>query len=177
MTRFGVFAISTTFTAAMLFGVAAEAATSVSSGESVRMARGVRMSAQQQAQQARNVTRPIDRFTPYGAASPSLAPFGPLGLPVAVVGTGLGVLTGGAFADDAYTYGAYRYGPAYGYEGYAGYPAYTPVTYGAPAADWSEIGQYCSTPVKTCELYSPAQVGSGCSCRIEGGRARGAVTP
>jgi hypothetical protein len=48
------------------------------------------------------------------------------------------------------------------------YPVYaTPV----PSAS----GAYCATPVRTCALINPAPVGTGCSCRTGGGRARGTV--
>jgi hypothetical protein len=36
-------------------------------------------------------------------------------------------------------------------------------------------GNYCGTPVKTCLLYEPGWLGTGCSCRIPGGHARGFV--
>ena len=38
---------------------------------------------------------------------------------------------------------------------------------------------YCATPQKTCQLYSPAEVGVGCSCRAPAGlpRFRGSVVP
>jgi hypothetical protein len=39
------------------------------------------------------------------------------------------------------------------------------------------IGDFCATPVKTCQLVQPSYVGGGCSCRVPGGRARGSVTP
>jgi hypothetical protein len=39
------------------------------------------------------------------------------------------------------------------------------------------LGGFCATPVRTCQLYGAAPVGTGCSCRIAGGRARGSVTP
>jgi len=35
-------------------------------------------------------------------------------------------------------------------------------------------GNYCATPVKTCLLYRPGWVGTGCSCKVRG-RARGIV--
>jgi hypothetical protein len=48
------------------------------------------------------------------------------------------------------------------------YPVYeTPIS--------SAIGGYCATPVRTCALTNPAQVGIGCSCRTASGRARGTV--
>jgi hypothetical protein len=40
-----------------------------------------------------------------------------------------------------------------------------------------EMGNYCTTPTKTCELYHGSWIGNGCSCRAPGGRARGSVTP
>jgi len=36
-------------------------------------------------------------------------------------------------------------------------------------------GHYCATPVKTCLLYEPGWLGTGCSCKVPGGRARGFV--
>ena len=36
-------------------------------------------------------------------------------------------------------------------------------------------GNYCATPVKTCLLYEPGWVGTGCSCKVYGGQARGIV--
>lgn len=39
------------------------------------------------------------------------------------------------------------------------------------------VGDYCSTPVKTCQLYHASYVGGGCSCKVDGGRSRGRVTP
>jgi hypothetical protein len=36
-------------------------------------------------------------------------------------------------------------------------------------------GGICAAPARTCALTSPAPVGTGCSCRIAGGRARGTV--
>jgi hypothetical protein len=48
------------------------------------------------------------------------------------------------------------------------YPAYqTPVS--------SSVGGYCATTVRTCALTNAAPVGTGCSCRTQGGRARGTV--
>ncbi|MGH6835254.1 MAG: hypothetical protein ACREC9_06825 [Methylocella sp.] len=40
-----------------------------------------------------------------------------------------------------------------------------------------QIGIYCATPAKTCELYHASFVGGGCSCRVPGGRSRGYVSP
>jgi len=39
------------------------------------------------------------------------------------------------------------------------------------------FGQYCTTPVKSCQLNSPSALGGGCSCKVAGGRSRGQVTP
>jgi hypothetical protein len=36
-------------------------------------------------------------------------------------------------------------------------------------------GNYCATSVKTCLLIEPGWLGTGCSCRVSGGRARGFV--
>jgi hypothetical protein len=36
-------------------------------------------------------------------------------------------------------------------------------------------GNYCATSVRTCLLNEPGWLGTGCSCRVYGGRARGFV--
>jgi len=36
-------------------------------------------------------------------------------------------------------------------------------------------GNYCATNVKTCVLREPGWLGTGCSCRVSGGYARGFV--
>ena len=46
-------------------------------------------------------------------------------------------------------------------------------TYSTPVS--STVGGYCATAVRTCALTNPAPVGTGCSCRTQGGRARGSV--
>ena len=46
-------------------------------------------------------------------------------------------------------------------------------TYQTPVS--STVGGYCATSVRTCALTSAAPVGTGCSCRVSGGRARGTV--
>ena len=46
-------------------------------------------------------------------------------------------------------------------------------TYQTPVS--STVGGYCVTQVRTCALINPSQVGTGCSCRVPGGRARGIV--
>ncbi|MDB5510392.1 MAG: hypothetical protein JWL93_2861 [Hyphomicrobiales bacterium] len=56
-------------------------------------------------------------------------------------------------------------------------PAPVPV-YPAPRRYSAALGNHCSTPQKVCQLYQPAQVGIGCSCRApSGGRFRGQVVP
>ena len=41
----------------------------------------------------------------------------------------------------------------------------------------AEVGAYCATPVRTCQLINPSYIGAGCSCRVTGGRARGTEVP
>ena len=55
--------------------------------------------------------------------------------------------------------------------------AILPLAAAATQVDYADVslGGYCATPEKTCELYSAAQVGTGCSCRVPGGHARGVV--
>jgi hypothetical protein len=36
-------------------------------------------------------------------------------------------------------------------------------------------GNYCATSARTCLLNEPGWLGTGCSCRVYGGRARGFV--
>jgi hypothetical protein len=72
-------------------------------------------------------------------------------------GVGAGLATG-AVIGAAATYPYYNY-PYSTYQ--------TPVS--------SAVGGYCATSVRTCALVSPATVGTGCSCRTSGGRARGTV--
>jgi hypothetical protein len=49
--------------------------------------------------------------------------------------------------------------------------------YGYPAVVEVVVpsGDYCATPVKTCLLREPGVLGTGCSCHIPGGIARGVV--
>lgn len=70
-----------------------------------------------------------------------------------------------AAASYPYSYGYYgsAYPSGYGYYG-AAYPA--------PVAT---EGYYCATPVKTCLLNEPGWLGTGCSCKVSCGRARGIV--
>jgi len=39
------------------------------------------------------------------------------------------------------------------------------------------LGGFCATPVRTCQLIDVAPIGTGCSCQVSGGRARGVVSP
>jgi len=39
----------------------------------------------------------------------------------------------------------------------------------------SAVGGYCETAIRTCALINAAPVETGCSCRVQGGRARGTV--
>ncbi len=67
------------------------------------------------------------------------------------------------------------WGPAFGGALVAPYVyGQTPYVYDDYVEDVG-YGEYCATRVKTCELYDPAPLGSGCSCRVRGGRARGVV--
>jgi hypothetical protein len=98
-----------------------------------------------------------------------------------LVGLGLGYGLAGGWDYPYYDYYDFPYG------GYAPYPySYAPgYAYVAPAAPvvtgrsvaTGGTGDFCSTPVKTCQLIQPSYVGGGCSCRVPGGRARGSVTP
>ena len=81
------------------------------------------------------------------------------------------------FAGDSYD--PYYYDPGYGgYDPY--YPAAGPIYYPEPTYESDgPLGDYCATPQKTCQLYDPAPVGIGCSCRAPAGqpRYRGQVAP
>ncbi|SFK51913.1 hypothetical protein [Methylocapsa palsarum] len=101
----------------------------------------------------------------------------------------------GPYAGYGYGYPTYGYDFAYGYPygpgtgfgtgllslpgtgfAVAGAPTAPPLTTGRSAAAGG-MGASCSTPAKTCELTHASMIGNGCSCRVEGGRARGSVTP
>jgi hypothetical protein len=88
----------------------------------------------------------------------------------------LQIVTPSAPIEQAWHYGWGRYG-WYGRHGWYGRYGYWPgstaplVTGPAAPAD----GIYCGTPVRTCLLYEPGWLGTGCSCRIPGGYARGVV--
>jgi len=57
----------------------------------------------------------------------------------------------------------------------ATYPGYGYPVYPAYQVEPTASGGQCSTAVKVCTLYEPAPLGTGCSCRVSGGRARGTV--
>jgi len=67
------------------------------------------------------------------------------------------------------------YGSAYP----SGYGYYSSGNYGyygaANPAPVAIEGFYCATPVKTCLLKEPGWLGTGCSCAVSCGRARGIV--
>jgi hypothetical protein len=84
-------------------------------------------------------------------------------------------------------YYGYGYGYGYPYYGYGlgtGLAALATAPLAAAAAVTEPLvtgrsvassGNYCATPVKTCLLYEPGWVGTGCSCRVYGGHERGTV--
>jgi len=76
------------------------------------------------------------------------------------------------------------YSQAYGWGGYgdsgwwgpvATASAILPFAAATTQVDYADVslGGYCATPEKTCELYSAAQLGAGCSCTVLGGHACG----
>lgn len=73
-------------------------------------------------------------------------------------GTAIGAAVAAPYYSDPYVYSY----PAYSY------PAYSTQVVIAP-------GGYCSTPVRTCQLINIGVIGTGCSCAVWGGRARGTV--
>ena len=95
---------------------------------------------------------------------------------------GYGGMALGAAASYPYSYGYYGsaypsgcYGSGnygnYGYSGSGNY-GYSGAGYSAPVAN---EGYYCATSEKTCLLNEPGWLGTGCSCKVPGGRARGIV--
>ena len=116
---------------------------------------------------------------PAGEA-PGAAPAG--AIPIAGLGPAAAIGATPGWGYPGWGYGGWGYGGGWGW-GAAGlatglalgaavanpYPVY-------PAAAGG-IGGTCWTPVRVCALIGPAEIGSGCSCRVSGGRARGAVTP
>jgi hypothetical protein len=45
----------------------------------------------------------------------------------------------------------------------------------SPSGGVAGPGDYCATSIKTCLLHEPGWLGTGCSCRVSGGHARGFV--
>ena len=90
---------------------------------------------------------------------------------------------GGYWGYDGMALGApTSYPPSYGYYGSAypsGYGYYGSANvgyYGAASPMPVAVeGYYCATPVKTCLLSEPGWLGTGCSCAVSCGRARGIV--
>jgi hypothetical protein len=78
-------------------------------------------------------------------------------------------------------YGSGGYGYGYGGGGWwapmAAAAMIVPIAAAAAQSDYpdSSIGGSCATPARTCQLYSAAPVGTGCSCKVPGGRMRGVV--
>jgi len=99
-------------------------------------------------------------------------------------GWGGGWGPGWGFDDFAYGGDPYFNG-GYGYNDYAYDPYYAGrASYGGPvvvrtgrSAVSGGLGRYCTTPVKSCLLHSPSNLGGGCSCKVSGGRSRGQVSP
>ncbi len=50
-----------------------------------------------------------------------------------------------------------------------------PVNYSAPVVVAVASGNFCATSVRTCLLQEPGVLGTGCSCHIPDGIARGVV--
>lgn len=108
-----------------------------------------------------------------------------------VYGAGLGLAAASPFFYPGYGYNTYDpyysdgyydqggYGPDYGYEPAYQAPVGGPYQSGPSYSYGSQQGNYCATPQKTCQLYQPAEVGIGCSCRAPSGqgRYRGTVVP
>ena len=95
------------------------------------------------------------------------------------VGAGYGRYGAAGYYGGRYPY----YGGYYGAPGWGAAGLVTGSVIGAAAASTypvyqtpipSTMGGYCATTVRTCARHS-APVGTGCSCRTQGGRARGNV--
>jgi hypothetical protein len=108
------------------------------------------------------------------------------GVGAGLLGLGLGYgLAGGGEYGYNYGYGD-PYAGYYSNPGYAYSPGFyttqpriattAPLVTGRSVAT-GQIGDFCTTAVKTCQLVQASYVGVGCSCRVPGGRARGSVTP
>jgi len=83
-----------------------------------------------------------------------------------------------------YPYYGYGYASPYGYDAAAMAATRLPMTAAAATPPLvmgrsvaiREWGDYCSTPVTACALHHASYIGEGCSCWVEGGRARGTVS-
>jgi hypothetical protein len=101
------------------------------------------------------------------------------GYPYADCGYWGGAYCGYGYPDYAYDYGngypdyAYDYG--YPATGSSGYYSAAPLVTGRSVAT-GQLGSYCTSSVKACELHHPSYVGGSCSCRVPDGHARGFVT-
>jgi hypothetical protein len=76
-----------------------------------------------------------------------------------------------------YPYG-YGYGVGTGLAALATAPLAIAAATTAPLMTGRSVaasGNYCATSVKTCLLEEPGWVGTGCSCKVYGGHARGTV--
>jgi hypothetical protein len=99
-------------------------------------------------------------------------------------GGGFGYGLGGFGYDDAFGYGGdYAYGyPAdtYGY-GYGDPAYYGGVQYGElPVQTGRSVaasGDFCRTPVRSCQLSAPTAIGTPCSCVSRSNTANGLVAP
>ena len=66
--------------------------------------------------------------------------------------------------------------PYWGWDDYYASPLIN-VGFEGGYAGFGGIGGFCATPVRTCQLIDVAPIGTGCSCQVSGGRARGVVSP
>jgi len=69
----------------------------------------------------------------------------------------------------------YGYGYGYPYYGYGAAAGLATLAATPLPASGNYSGNYCATPEKTCLLYEPGVLGTGCSCKVPGGRARGTI--
>ena len=94
-----------------------------------------------------------------------------------IAGLGYGYGYNDGFYDQDYADSGYGYGydqPLYGPGVQYSQEDEAPLQTGRSVA---AIGDSCATPVKVCTLYNQSYVGSGCSCKVPGGRSHGRVVP
>jgi hypothetical protein len=81
--------------------------------------------------------------------------------------------------DTSYYGNSYDNGYANGYDypatGSSGYYSAVPLVTGRSVAT-GQLGSSCTISVKACALQHPSYGGGSCSCRVQGGHARGLVT-